>query len=116
MKQTKIGIIKYIVVLLLLASLYISGIYLFSSKEQNDNIVYNNDNVESLAFMYETEVGSGNYEEGSDSKFPLENYTFNEYLSRCENGSTITYDTESQSVLISADTSDKCYIYFDLIG
>ena len=115
MKQTKIEIIKYIVVLLLLASLYISGIYLFSTNDQNSNNAYSA-SAESLAFMYETEVGSGNYEEGSDSKFPLENYTFNESLSRCENGSTISYDTETQTVLISADVSDKCYIYFDLIG
>ena len=86
--------------------------------EPNDKEIYASTNNEivtenSLAMMYETEAGSGEYEVVDDTTWPLEGYTFNAELSRCENGSSLTWDEETNSVLVEANISDKCYIYFD---
>ena len=67
-----------------------------------------------LAMMYEIETDSGEYETVDNVTWPLEGYVFNPEMSKCENGSTITWDEESQSVLIEAQISDKCYVYFDI--
>ena len=34
-------------------------------------------------------------------------------LSRCENGGVLTWDDETQKVLLQTNASDKCYVYFD---
>ncbi len=58
--------------------------------------------------MYETEENSGEYEVSSDTSWPQEGYVFNERLSSCENGSTLTWDDENKRILMQANTSDKC--------
>lgn len=80
--------------------------------EPNDKEIYASTNNEivtenSLAMMYETEAGSGEYEVVDDTTWPLEGYTFNAELSRCENGSSLTWDEETNSVLVEANISDK---------
>ena len=69
--------------------------------------------ADALAMMYETEFGSGEYVVSDDTTWPLEGYVFNAELSRCENGSTLYWDEETKSVMMEANVSDKCYIYFD---
>ena len=86
--------------------------------EPNDKEVYASTNNEivtenSLAMMYETEAGSGEYQIANDNTWPQEGYVFNAELSKCENGSSLTWSEESNSVLIEANISDKCYVYFD---
>ena len=34
-------------------------------------------------------------------------------LIECERGSTLSWDEENKKVLLQANTSDKCYVYFD---
>ena len=63
--------------------------------------------------MYETDYNSGEYQTSNDTNWPSEGYEFNETLSKCENGSSLTWDDENQKVLMQANKSDKCYIYFD---
>ena len=63
--------------------------------------------------MLETEVGSGNYEMTTRDSWPTEGYIFNENLSKCENGSTLSWDNEKNIVVVSGNMSDKCYVYFD---
>ena len=75
----------------------------------NDQIIKSN----ALTMMYETEVGSGEYQISNDNSWPGDEYIFNETLSKCENGSTLTWDDENKKVLMQANTSDKCYVYFD---
>ena len=70
--------------------------------------------TDSLAMMYEIETDSGEYQTTSDVNWPLEGYVFNADLSRCENGSTLLWNSETNSVLMKATTSDKCYVYFDI--
>lgn len=40
-------------------------------------------------------------------------YIFNAELSGCENGSTLAWDDENKRVMLQANVSDKCYVYFD---
>ena len=70
-------------------------------------------NTNALTMMYETEVGSGEYQVSSDTVWLQDGYTFNETLSKCENGSVLTWDSENNRVVMQANVSDKCYVYFD---
>ena len=70
-------------------------------------------NTNSLTMMYETDYQSGEYQVSSDTSWPQSGYSFNEELSKCENGSILTWNEESKKVLMQANTSDKCYVYFD---
>ena len=70
-------------------------------------------NSDTLTMMYETEASSGEYQISSDSEWPQDGYVFNEILSKCENGSTLTWNDESKEVVVQANVSDKCYVYFD---
>ena len=88
--------------------------------EPNDKEIYASTNNEivtenSLAMMYETGPDTGEYQISSDTSWPLEGYTFNAELSRCENGSTLTWDEDTKTVLMEANVSDKCYVYFDKV-
>ncbi|MEG1506328.1 MAG: hypothetical protein RR478_02395, partial [Bacilli bacterium] len=79
-----------------------------SSKEQKQS-------SNSLALMYETTPESGEYQVSTDSTWPSTGYTFNSTLSKCENGSTLTYDATTNKVKVQSTKSDKCYVYFDKI-
>ena len=72
-------------------------------------------NTNALTMMYETEAGSGEYTESSDNTWPLEGYVFNEELSRCENGSKLSWDNTTKRVMVEANTVEKCYVYFDVV-
>ena len=71
-------------------------------------------NSNSLTMMYETASGSGEYMVSNDSTWPQDGYVFNERLSGCENGSSLTWDDERKAVILSTSVSDKCYVYFDV--
>ena len=75
-----------------------------------------NFNTNVISMMYETEAGSGEYQVTSDTTWPQEGYVFNERLSGCENGSTLSWNEENKRVLVEANTSDKCYVYFDKVS
>ncbi len=87
----------------------------------NNVIIENEDsnqiiNTNALTMMYETEAGSGEYQVSNDTTWPQDGYVFNETLSKCENGSTLTWDDENKKVLLQTSKSDKCYVYFDILG
>ncbi len=67
-----------------------------------------------LTMMLETEAGTGVYEETTANEWPIDGYVFNAELSKCENGGTLSWDDENKKVVIQSNTSDKCYIYFDI--
>ena len=91
--------------------------YLFKGFKK-DNMVYKDNKINPLssgiAMMFETEAGSGNYEMTTRSEWPTEGYVFNANLSKCENGSKLSWDNENKKVLMSGNKSDKCYVYFDV--
>ena len=70
-------------------------------------------NTNSLTMMYETDYQSGEYQVASDTTWPQDGYTFNETLSKCENGGVLSWDNENKKVLLQTNTSDKCFVYFD---
>ena len=69
--------------------------------------------VDTISMMLETEAGSGNYEMTTASSWPTDGYVFNPTLSKCENGSELSWDDTNKSVVMTGNVSDKCYVYFD---
>ena len=106
---------KYV---LLICMFFITGFILLFNRNE-EKIIYTNSKSEqiidsnALTMMYETDYNSGEYQVSSDTTWPQEGYIFNENLSACENGSTLTWDNENKRIVMQANTSDKCYIYFD---
>ena len=70
--------------------------------------------IDTISMILETEAGSGNYEMTSRSEWPIDGYKFNPELSKCENGSELSWDDENKKVIMSGNLSDKCYVYFDI--
>ena len=106
-------------ILIILTVLVLGLIAIFYNNYDNNKVVLTNNsnqkinNSNTLTMMYETEYQSGEYQVSSDTSWPESGYTFNETLSKCENGSVLTWDDENKKVLLQSNTSDKCYVYFD---
>lgn len=81
------------------------------------NVVIENKSLiksgKTISLMLETGIKTGVYEASNDNSWPSQNYNFNEYLSKCENGGTIYWDDVKQKVVVKNNVSDKCYVYFD---
>ena len=80
------------------------------NKEDNNKIKVNNN---LLSMMLETKAGSGKYEMTTSSSWPTDGYVFNSELSKCENGSTLSWDDANKQVVFNANVTDKCYVFFD---
>ena len=110
---------KYIKLLVVLGILLVGSFsfYLFKGSKK-DTVVYENNKIKpsssGIAMMLETSAGSGNYEMTTRSEWPTEGYVFNANLSKCENGSELSWDNENKKVLMNGNKSDKCYVYFDV--
>ena len=74
-----------------------------------------NQNNNMLSMMLETDSGSGQYEMTSLSSWPTDGYVFNSELSKCENGSVLSWDENKNVAIMKGNISDKCYLYFDKI-
>ena len=68
---------------------------------------------ELLSMMLETSAGSGEYQKTSASAWPTEGYIFNETLSKCEKGSSLSWDSTKNTVVMMGNNADRCYVYFD---
>ena len=110
---------KHIKLLVVLGIILVGSFsfYLFKCYKK-DALVYENNKImpssSGIAMMLETSAGSGNYEMTTRSEWPTEGYVFNVNLSKCENGSELSWDNENKKVLMSGNKSDKCYVYFDV--
>ena len=110
---------KHIKLLVVLSIILVGSFsfYLFKGYKK-DALVYENNKIKpsssGIAMMLETSAGSGNYEMTTRSEWPTEGYVFNANLSKCENGSELSWDNENKKVLMSGNKSDKCYVYFDV--
>lgn len=108
MKKVVIAIISLVGV--------IFGLY-FSFYSDKEVIVNNktNKNIDNkLLSIMVGSLNAGYYENYKGNSWPV-GYEFNENLSKCENGSDISWDEEKQKVIVKSNISDKCYIYFDKI-
>ena len=66
-----------------------------------------------LAMNLEQTFGAGDYKLVTQSNWPTEGYKFNAELSRCENDSALSWDSNKSAVVFHGRVTDKCYIYFD---
>ena len=111
-------IVKNIALLLIVFGIGI-GITLINANDKYE--VYDEESkqikkhIGAISMMLETEAGSGNYEMTTRSEWPTDGYTFNSTLSKCENGGEVYWDDSSKKVFMSANMSDKCYVYFDKV-
>ncbi len=67
-----------------------------------------------LSMNLEQTAGAGDYKTVTQSSWQTEGYKFNAELSRCENGSTLSWDDTKKAVIMQGNVSDKCYVYFDI--
>ena len=112
-KKLVIGSIGILVVLIWLYFGISSGTErVVISNEESEQLM----NTNALTMMYEIEASSGEYQVTSDTTWPQEGYVFNDRLSKCENGSELSWDDENKRVLVEANTSEKCYVYFDKLS
>ena len=109
---------KYIIITLSILLILTTCLYVFMGDNTKRIVISNEEskkltNNNTLTMMYETETGSGEYQVTSDTTWPQEGYVFNDRLSKCENGSELSWDDENKRVIVSTSVSDKCYVYFD---
>ena len=81
-------------------------------EEQNKISIKKNKNM--LSMNLEQTAGAGDYKTVTQSSWPTEGYEFNAELSKCENGSTLSWDDTKKAIIVSGNLSDKCYVYFDI--
>ena len=110
---------RHIKLLLVLGIMLVGSFSFYLFKDyKKDALVYENNKIKpsssGIAMMLETSAGSGNYEMTTRSEWPTDGYVFNANLSKCENGSELSWDNENKKVLMSGNISDKCYVYFDV--
>lgn len=102
---------KIIVSLTVIIVVFISIIFIY--QDSNNKVLINQNtnnkiNSNTLTMMYETASNSGEYQVASDTIWPQDGNIFNETLSKCENGSSLTWNEETKSVIMEASISDKC--------
>ena len=87
------------------------------------NIIYKNNNIylnnkdeapNFISIMLEETAGSGEYKVSKSNKWPSKGYVFNKEMSYCNNGSTLTWNKNDNSVSVNINKTDKCYVYFDI--
>ena len=111
---------KKIINRLIIAILVLSNIILlynnYDLKKEvlsyKENYKINKKNM--ISMMLETDTNSKTYIQSTDSSWPSEGYTFNEKLSKCEQGSKLSWDDTNKKVVMEGNSSDKCYVFFDI--
>jgi len=108
-------IIFSLVTLVLLVALITSFNYFKTTNTYIDDSVNNQTKItKGISMNLEQTAGAGDYKTVTQSSWPTEGYKFNAELSRCENGSTLSWDDTKKAVIVSGNLSDKCYVYFDI--
>ena len=112
-KKSKIIVFEILLLFMIL-------IYIICNIYDNNKVILENEKSNSIiksnaiTMMYETDVGSGEYQVSNDSTWPESGYAFNETLSKCENGGKIIWNDDTKKITMQTTTSDKCYVYFDI--
>ena len=111
---------KILLISSVLLTLSIITIIIFNNMDNKENNIISNVekdteviNSNMITMMYETEAGTGVYEETKDTTWPESGYIFNENLSGCENGGELEYNSINKTVNLLSNKSDRCYVYFD---
>ena len=104
---------------MLLTFILIIFVSLNNTNNENKNVLSNVEkdteviNSNMITMMYETDAGTGIYEETKDTTWPESGYIFNENLSGCERGGELEYNSINNTVNLLSNKSDNCYVYFD---
>ena len=108
---------KKYTILTIIIILFVTTFIGFKSLKQN---VYEEENknkptriTKGISMNLEQTAGAGDYKTVTQSTWPTDGYIFNKELSRCENGSALSWDDTKEVVIVSGNLSDKCYVYFD---
>ena len=112
---------KYIVLSIITLVLLITFVTSFNYFKTSNNYVEDSVNnqtkiTKGISMNLEQTAGAGDYKTVTQSSWPTEGYKFNAELSRCENGSTLSWDDTKKAIVISGNLSDKCYVYFDIFS
>lgn len=113
-KSNRIIVITITLIIFMLSFITINIYQMHSEKKE---VINNNKSVlkqNTLSMMLETSEGSGEYTISENNSWPTGDYVMNTELSGCENGSKLTWDPNNVKIIVEANTSDKCYIYFDI--
>ncbi|CDE50130.1 unknown [Firmicutes bacterium CAG:460] len=110
---------KYAIFTVIIFILLVTTFTYFNTLKQNniykENIENNQTKItKGISMNLEQTAGAGDYKTVTQSGWPTEGYKFNAELSRCENGSTLSWDDTKKAVIVSGNLSDKCYVYFDI--
>ena len=109
---------KYIILSIITLVLLIAFVTSFNYFKTSNTYVENNSNnqtkiTKGISMNLEQTAGAGDYKQVTQSNWPGDDYAFNAELSKCENGSTLSWDNTKNVVVFSGNVSDKCYVYFD---
>ena len=112
---------KYVVLSIITLVLLIAFVTSFNYFKTSNNYVEDSVNnqtkiTKGISMNLEQTAGAGDYKQVTQSSWPTEGYKFNAELSRCENGSTLSWDDTKKAIVISGNLSDKCYVYFDIFS
>ena len=106
---------KIVVIISLFILVFASFIIANSNKNLETEEIKNTVKIsKGISMNLEQTAGAGDYKTVTQSSWPTEGYIFNSELSRCENGSTLSWDNTKKVVIVSGNLSDKCYVYFDI--
>lgn len=105
--------------ILIISLIFIMCITFFITEEANFKKDVSNNSVTKketklLTMNLEQTAGAGDYKTVTQSNWPTDGYIFNSELSKCENGSELSWNDTKKAVVVSGNLSDKCYIYFDI--
>ena len=104
-----------IITLVLLVVFITSFNYFKTTNTYIDDSVNNQTKItKGISMNLEQTAGAGDYKTVTQSSWPTEGYKFNAELSKCEKGSTLSWDDTKKAVIVSGNLSDKCYVYFDI--
>ena len=110
---------KYIILSIITLVLLITFVTSFNYFKTTNNYVEDSVNnktkiTKGISMNLEQTAGAGDYKTVTQSNWPGDDYTFNAELSKCENGSTLSWNNTKNVVVFSGNVSDKCYVYFDI--
>ena len=110
---------KYIILSIITLVLLIAFVTSFNYFKTSNTYVENNSNnqtkiTKGISMNLEQTAGARDYKQVTQSNWPGDDYAFNAELSKCENGSTLSWDNTKNVVVFSGNVSDKCYVYFDI--
>ena len=102
---------KKVLLILGLVLIPLMSLWLCGFSEQVSNKEDKTDQKSSIAMYIEGE--DGEYSQSNEKTFPKEGYILNVEKSSCRNGSSISQDSRTKVISLSAVNADSCTLYFD---